>query len=190
MLLIHYINDLLGKFSNDLIDFLQKIKLNNTVKKIGVSIYEPEEINSFHSFFTPDIIQCPYNIFDQRISSSGWLDKLATKKVEVHARSIFLQGVLLKDFAELDSYFFKWEDAFLKFENHCKQSKVSKLEAAIAFVKEEKKIKKILVGVESIKQFKEIIDAYKKPINSKFVGSCEDINLVNPLSWNILDQKI
>ena len=120
-LLIHNSADLTGKFSSELINFLHKIKLNNLVKKVGVSIYEPEEIGTFYNFFKPDVIQCPYNIFDQRILRSGWLDKLVANKVEVHARSIFLQGVLLKNFLELDSYFSKWEDKFIKFENYCYQ---------------------------------------------------------------------
>ena len=189
ILLIHGSGDLTGKFSNELVNFLHKIKLNNFVKKIGVSIYDPEEINSFYHFFTPDVIQCPYNVFDQRILSSGWLDKLVTKKIEVHARSIFLQGVLLKDILELDSYFLKWEDEFIRFENYCNLYKISKLEAAIAFVKSEPRIKKILIGVQGEGHLKEIINAYNEPIKNIFLGSCEDINLINPLNWKILGQK-
>tara|TARA_B110000008_G_C16975114_1_gene565541 strand:- start:4787 stop:5668 length:882 start_codon:yes stop_codon:yes gene_type:complete len=189
-LLIHNSADLTGKFSSELINFLHKIKLNNLVKKVGVSIYEPEEIGTFYNFFKPDVIQCPYNIFDQRILRSGWLDKLVSNKVEVHARSIFLQGVLLKNFLELDSYFSKWEDKFIKFENYCYQQQISKLEASIAFVKSEPRIKKILIGVEDEAQFKEIIDAYNKPMKNIFLESCVDINLVNPQKWIIPGQKV
>ena len=54
-------------------------------------------------------MQAPLNIFDRRLISSGWFKKLKNKKVEVHARSIFLQGLLLKESSKITSKFKKME---------------------------------------------------------------------------------
>ena len=35
------------------------------------------------------------NIIDRRLELSGWLERLSDEGVEVHARSVFLQGLLL-----------------------------------------------------------------------------------------------
>ena len=58
-----------------------------------------------------DVIQCPYNILDRRIISSGWYDKLK-KGIEIHVRSIFLQG-LLKSFSLLKKNTLKDGNFFL-----------------------------------------------------------------------------
>ena len=47
--------------------------------------------------FKPDIIQCPINIFDNRLTKNNFLKRFSDKGIEIHARSIFLQGLLLQD---------------------------------------------------------------------------------------------
>ena len=115
-LLIHNVKELSERFGSELIRLLQSSKKKGYVTNIGVSIYTPQELDDFYNDFQPDIVQCPYNIFDQRIHSSGWLQKLTTDNVEVHARSIFLQGLILRDVSELNSYFDPWLTNFKNWE--------------------------------------------------------------------------
>ena len=70
------------------------------VKKIGVSIYSPEDLQIVFSNFQPDIIQAPINIFDSVLINSKWM-KTIEKKIDLQARSIFLQGLLLTDLRKL-----------------------------------------------------------------------------------------
>ncbi|MEM5627314.1 hypothetical protein AAHB47_28660 [Bacillus wiedmannii] len=51
-----------------------------------------------------DMIQVPLNIFDQRLIYSGLLQKLKTKGIEIHARSPYLQGLLLMDAEKIPDY--------------------------------------------------------------------------------------
>jgi len=44
--------------------------------------------------FKPDVIQAPVSLLDQRLIVSGALGEIASLGVEVHLRSIFLQGLL------------------------------------------------------------------------------------------------
>ena len=186
-LLIHDIKELSGKFGNELIRLLRGSKTKGDVINIGVSIYVPQVLDAFYSHFRPDIVQCPYNIFDQRICTSGWLKKLTDENVEVHARSVFLQGIILREITELNSYFEPWYGNFKKWESFCKNNSISKLQAAIDFVKEERKISKIIVGIECCNQLEQILEAYKADDSPEiFLGPCQDKALLNPTMWKIV----
>ncbi|MDA9282308.1 aldo/keto reductase [Pseudomonadales bacterium] len=185
-LLIHDVRELSGRFGSSLIKLLRGSKIKGDVLNIGVSIYAPHELDAFYHNFQPDIVQCPYNVFDQRIFTSGWLQKLSADKVELHARSVFLQGVILRGITELSSYFDPWYSNFESWENFCRRNSVSKLQAALEFVKAEKRIDKIIVGIESRSQLEQIFEAYRADSGEIFVGPCEDVALVNPLMWEII----
>jgi len=184
-LLIHDVKELTGRFGSALMQLLHDSKIKGDVKNIGVSIYAPQEIEDFYHNFRPDIIQCPYNIFDQRISTTGWLEKLTADNVEVHARSVFLQGIILRELSELNTYFDPWYSNFKQWESFCRDYNISKLQAALGFVKAENRISKIIIGIESCKQLKQILEAYLTNTRENFVGPCEDRALVNPLMWKI-----
>ena len=73
--------------------YLRKKKHFN---KLGISIYDFKTIDFFLKKFHFDTIQCPFNIFDQRLITKRYYQILKSKKIEIHVRSIFLQGLLLK----------------------------------------------------------------------------------------------
>ena len=78
------------KFQED----LNTVKEQSIVKKVGVSIYSEEEIvKILESQLIPDIIQLPLNILDTRLYEHGLIQELANLGIELHARSIFLQGL-------------------------------------------------------------------------------------------------
>ena len=91
--LLHRPELLLSDYRAIIIDELQKLKIQKKVSKIGVSIYSPNILNEITKFIDLDIVQAPFNIFDQRILSSGWAEKLVNNNTEIHTRSVFLQGL-------------------------------------------------------------------------------------------------
>ena len=76
---------------------LKNLKNKGIIKKIGISIYNPKELDLVFNILNPDIVQTPYNLFDRRIEYSGWINKLFQQNIEIHSRSVFLQGLLLKN---------------------------------------------------------------------------------------------
>ena len=72
-------------------------KKNKVIKKIGISVYNKNELNEILKVFTPEIIQFPLNVFNQSFNDKKYLQSLKHKGIELHARSIFLQGLLLKN---------------------------------------------------------------------------------------------
>ena len=65
-LLVHSFEDILKQGSEYLIDFLRNLKKKGYVKKIGISVYNPNEFYKAIKIFDLDIVQFPLNILDQR----------------------------------------------------------------------------------------------------------------------------
>ena len=97
-LLIHRSTDLLKEGGEKLIRKLKELKEKDLVRKIGISIYDPKILSQIYKLFIPDIVQLPINVFNQESILEGYLGEMKEKNIEVHARSIFLQGLLLNSF--------------------------------------------------------------------------------------------
>ena len=182
-LLIHNINEIEHKNFNTLFKELTELKRQGLVNKIGFSIYTPEQVDFLLKNFDFDLIQVPFNIFDNRLIQGGQLQALNNKGIEVHARSVFLQGVLL-DFNNLSNYFSPWKKEFSIYQETVKDNGLSLLECALNFVLNIREIDKVLVGVNSERQLKEIIQAVKRRSNLS-AYPINDINLLNPSLWKI-----
>ena len=182
-LLIHNINEIEHKNFNTLFKELTELKRQGLVNKIGFSTYTPEQVDFLLKNFDFDLIQVPFNIFDNRLIQGGQLQALNNKGVEVHARSVFLQGVLL-DFNNLSNYFSPWKKEFSIYQETVKDNGLSLLECALNFVLNIREIDKVLVGVNSERQLKEIVQAVKRRSNLS-AYPINDINLLNPSLWKI-----
>lgn len=113
-LLLHHPEDLLGNFGKKIINALDLMKQKGLVKKIGISIYDPLKCIKIMKLTRIEIVQSPLNIIDQRLVTSGLLSKLHSEEIEVHVRSIFLQGLLLMPFNKIPKHFRKWSKIFNK----------------------------------------------------------------------------
>ena len=94
-----------------------------------------------------------------------------------------MQGILL-DFDNLSSYFSRWKKQFDKYQGTVEKSGLSLLEYALNFTLNVREIDKILVGVNSADQLKEIVQAKNKQ-SSLSAFPIDDIALLNPGLWKI-----
>ena len=180
-LLIHNIKDIKDKQFDMLFSKLNELKQQGLIKKIGFSTYTPGQVDFLLENFDFDLIQVPFNVFDTRLIQSGQLQALKSKGVEIHARSIFLQGVLL-DFDNLSDYFLTWKAQFTEYQVMVKNSGLSLLEYALNFVLSIQEIDRVLVGVNNEQQLREIVLSLKglDALEDYFIN---DINLLNPSLW-------
>jgi aryl-alcohol dehydrogenase-like predicted oxidoreductase len=182
--MIHDYKDLLGKYGKNYLITLQELKKKKIIKNIGVSIYDPQDIKKIWKFWKPDIVQVPFNIIDNRILETGWLNTLKKFKVKIFARSVFLQGILINEdrFSNMNK---NYTILLNKFKDWCYKNNISLLQACLHFVKQFKKIDYLVIGFDNYSQLKEIIDVFKKKkiiIPKKF--STNKINLIDPRKWN------
>lgn len=186
-ILLHRPSDLLKNNGNLLYKALLKLKEENLVSKIGVSIYAPSELELLTQNFDFDIVQSPFNVFDNRLQESGWLIKLKRMNVEIHARSPFLQGLLLMNKEAIPIKFEKWKDVFNAWELKVEKLGLTKMEACFQFLYSFDQIDKIVFGVDNIEQFIQITKYNFKDKYFDFSNmACEDIKLINPSNWNQL----
>jgi aryl-alcohol dehydrogenase-like predicted oxidoreductase len=182
--LVHDYKDLLGSYGKTYLLALQELKKKKIISKIGISIYNFQEIEKIWTFWKPDLVQIPFNLLDTRILDSGWLDILKKFKVTVFARSVFLQGLLINDCSS-NKINKKHKIILNKFKNWCYKNNITLLQACIHFVKHFKQIGYLVIGFNNYNHLKEIIDVFKKKqtiIPNKF--STNKINLIDPRRWN------
>ena len=180
-LLIHNIEDAKDKQFDILYKELDKLKKDKLINKIGFSTYTPDQVDFLLDNFDFDLIQVPFNVFDTRLIEGNQLNLLNKKDVEIHARSVFLQGVLL-NFKYLDSSFSKWTTQFDDYQKMVKNSGLSLLEYALNFALNTQEIDKVLVGVNNEKQLREVFKSVKEQEALSSYSIC-DVNLLNPSLW-------
>ena len=170
-------------------DDFKKFKAQKKVKKIGVSIYTKEQILKVIDAFDIDIIQLPINVLDQRLIKSGVLKKLKAKNIEIHVRSVFLQGLLLMDYDDINPKFAPLKPIIADYFKFLEENNLTKLQGALNFVKNIEGIDKIVIGVNTCNQLQEILEAYKC---DKIVDydrfSNVDSRLLNPSNWGNLNE--
>ena len=186
-LLLHRSSQLLDTDKKDLWSILLQLKSDGIVKKIGFSIYTPDELDKLWNSFKPDLVQAPYNILDRRLETSGWLERMHKENVEVHVRSIFLQGLLLMNKSNRPEKFNKWLALWNHWDDWLKESNVTPVQAAVSFSLSDNRVSKVIVGVDSLDQLKEIISAANNNID-RFPENLNigDTRLLNPSEWSAL----
>ena len=178
-ILIHDSDILKNKYSFKLIEWLKKIKSKKIINKFGLSIYDESELSFFPiNYF--DIVQLPLSIYDQRLRENGTLEILKSNLIEIHLRSIFLQGLILQEYSKWPSFL---NPNFIN--HHKKVSLIAKeinftlLDLSLYFLTKYINAEIVLMGITSKKELIEI------------VNSLEKINLISnydldfkSLSWN------
>ena len=183
-LLIHDSNDLLKTNGLAIYNALKKQKEMGLVDKIGVSVYDPKDLKSLIENYFFDIVQLPLNIFDKRFVENNLLQNLNDLGIEVHVRSIFLQGLLLMDEDRLPIQFFKWKPEFKKWYEWLSKNNITPVDACFQFVKSCNYVNKVLVGIQNERQLLEIINAYKKSEIKVFPDfGIQDKKLIDPREW-------
>lgn len=187
-ILLHDIYDLKTKLNKEVVKILRKLKKEGLVKKIGVSIYSPEDLQIVFSNFQPDIIQAPINIFDSRLINSKWMKTIEKKKIDLQARSIFLQGLLLTDLRKLSKKKISKNLIFKinELEKWCQENNISRLEACLGFINSLKTVKFITVGICSKEELCEILNILNRKRKIKLKDfSVKNNKLIDPRKWKI-----
>ena len=157
-LMLHQANDLLTEDGPSIYEEMAALKKSGLVRRLGVSIYERDQIDSIFSKFSFDVAQLPINVFDQRLLQDGTLAHLKSLGVEIHARSVFLQGLILMKTSEIPDHLEALRPYHSKLKNLVEKNGMTSISAALSFVLNIKEIDVVLVGVTSLAQLKEVLN--------------------------------
>lgn len=184
-LLFHHPQDLLAVGGALLYEAMCKWKERGLVRKIGASVYTQSQAEELLNRYDMDLIQVPVNMFDQRLIQSGLLKRIKKRGIEIHARSVFLQGLLLAEPDRLDPCFHSIRDHLARYQRFLHNNHLSKVQGAIHFLRQVEEIDAILVGVDTCRQLEEIVLAAnmeRSPCDfSPF--SVQDEKILNPSLW-------
>ena len=184
--LLHRPQALLEYKGNELYQALVKLKDDGLVEKIGISIYNTSELDDLIPGFKFDLVQSPYNILDRRLETTGWLSRLKDSGIEVHTRSVFLQGLLLMNSKDRPSYFNAWDFLFDTWHNWLDEQHITPLQGCLNLALLNNEIDRVVVGVESLSQLQEILAATTTAtVVPPDILGCNDPNLINPARWRL-----
>lgn len=186
-ILAHSPKDYLSKNFQKKIDLLKK---NFSIKNIGVSLYNPNDLFKVIKIRIPDVIQVPINIFDKRFLDKKIITCIKENNIEMHARSIFLQGLL---FLNKEKIYKKFSNISRAYEEMLKISYKEDLSLSylsLIWAYNKKEINKVVLGVNCLRQLKLNLRYIEKKISPKSVKLIDKINLhknkiIKPNLWNI-----
>ena len=185
-LLIHNTETLDSKDAKKIFDILAVMKKNKLIQKIGISIYNSNNIEQLVDDYKFDVIQAPINIFDRQLNYNSRLELLKKENIEIHARSIFLQGLLLMNSKMRPNYFNSWKNLFKAYDKWTAENNILPIEACLKFVSNVSLIDRIVVGVQSNVELKQIINLnLKHCIDVPDEIQSNDTKLINPFNWNL-----
>jgi len=185
-LLLHRATDLLGTQGDCIQRALEKIRTDGRVEKIGVSIYDFDELGRILDHYPIDLVQVPFNCLDRRLIDSGSLTRMKTMGVELHVRSVFLQGLLLMSPEARPQYFSKWQTLFEIWDNWVALNGADPIKTCLGLPASRPEIDRVVVGIDNVSHLNEILDRVNIDTPSLPHGiDCTDLDLIDPSRWKV-----
>ena len=185
--LLHSFND----YNPEIIKTLKSFK---NISKIGVSIYNVDEAKVLLKNKDIQIIQLPLNYIDNQWNDPEFHKLLSERPdIEIHVRSIFLQGILLNPIIKYPNNIPKEDFNLLtqKIETICKKLNLSKIELCLAFINSCNWVHKFLIGIDNFNHLLSNFEIINKNIKLNqeqlklIQNTIKDINplITNPSKW-------
>lgn len=158
---------------------LNKLKEEGKVEKIGYSLNQPNELEQLlDNEMFPDLIQVPFNYFDNRFKAL--MIKLKDRGCEIHTRSTFLQGLFFMDTDKLPPHF----ESVKRILNELQTSFTDNLSGALVkYVLSLDYVDAVIMGVENEMQ---LIDNLEKISGAKEITPITSLineNILMPSMW-------
>lgn len=186
-LLAHHAADLLAPGGDGIFAVLDGLRGQGLARKIGLSVYEGAHIDAALDRYDFDLIQVPANVLDQRLVSGGQLGRLRERGVEVHVRSVFLQGLLLLDPASAPAYFAPVRHRLAAWRAALDERGLTPAQGALAFARS-LAADVVLVGVENAAQMAANISDFTAAGSAGLdfaPFAIDDETFVNPAKWEL-----
>jgi len=181
--------ELYEKFKSQITAFCQKNKGKN-FNELGVSVYTNDEIETIISDPNINRIQSPFNLLDNEMKRGEKYAEIKSNGKVVDTRSVFLQGLFFKDTNTLPADLEQLREPLEKLKRIAASESLSIEELAMGYALSMKFIDNVLIGVDSLDQFKKNINVLSNSISKELVEeinsiSIENTNLLNPSLWKM-----
>ena len=169
-------------------DEISLLKEKKRIGKVGFSLYNIGDLDFLlKNNIQFDLIQFPYNIFDRAFEP--YFCELKERDIEIHIRSVFLQGLFFKDLETLPEKLHPLRVYLSELNTFCRKQSLSIEEVALNYAIHNEYIDGVLIGVDSSEQLINNIDSIwdKYPAEiSDFANllNVKEKELLHPSNWN------
>ena len=176
-------------FQPELLEAIGVMQKEGLAKKVGVSVYYPDEAMACFRDSNINCIQAPYSIFDHRMKELDVFKSGNENGFDIDVRTVFVKGLIRLREDEIPEHLIKAKPILANLDKICEDTGYSRIELAMGYVKREKAIKHLVFGVRSLEQLKEDISSFDKEIPDSVFDEIDDqfsgisADLVIPSLW-------
>lgn len=158
-------------------------------KNLGISLYKNEEIDEICDLNLFSVIQTPFNALDNHKLRGVALSKLKNSGLEVHTRSVFLQGLFLMDVLNFPTKLKPLVKYIRLLDEISNDFRIDKAALVLQYVLNKNYIDNVLIGVDSLIQLENNLKKMNLTIPNKAFDAVDQISvmeldLINPSLWH------
>jgi aryl-alcohol dehydrogenase-like predicted oxidoreductase len=156
-------SDLFAPCGAALWDRLRLLRDEGLVDQIGISAYASDDPAGLARRFQPDLIQVPASLLDQRLLLDGSLITVREMGIEVHLRSIFLNGLLFLPPDRVPAQLHGAAGRLSRARRMIAEGRSDPLQAALGFALSRPEADAVIVGASSFGELNAVIAAASSP---------------------------
>jgi uncharacterized protein len=185
----HYLLHKAAYMNNaDLVEGLLEAKNAGMINSLGVSVYTNEELQAAIDVDYITSIQLPFNLLDNNNKRLSLLKRAVEKGKELHARSVFLQGLFFMEDGQVPQRLSGLRPYLQQLRNIARDFGISLNTLALQYVLQNKFISRVLIGAVNKSQLLDNLAAMKHSIPAEVFAEVEHIHvketeLLSPANW-------
>lgn len=167
---------------------LTKLKEKKIILKTGISIYDNQQFESAINSDFIDVIQIPFNLLDNFYQRGDLLNLAKKKNKEIHARSVFLQGLFFKSFNAFPDYLLPLKKYISELYKMSSEASLNMPQLAMGYSLSQNQIDYLIVGVDTKNHLLENIKYASSTLSEKVKNKIDkikvtEVDLLYPYNW-------
>ncbi|MDO8282159.1 MAG: aldo/keto reductase [Thermodesulfovibrionia bacterium] len=181
--------EMLSLLDKGLSDILHDIVSSGKVQHAGVSVYSPEKAVQALNTAGIDMVQLPSNILDRRFEKAGVFELADRMGKKIYIRSVFLQGLILMDPAEMPDKMAYARTVIHKLRSLSADAGLSRQELALGYIRTEMPDAGIVFGADTPEQVRGSLACREITLPASLVSAIKktfddvDEKILNPSLW-------
>jgi aryl-alcohol dehydrogenase-like predicted oxidoreductase len=147
-----------------LLDALAEMRAVGTIRAVGASVYESDDLKSLLSTGVVDVIQAPVSVVDRRMLHPDVTQLLQDHGCSLHARSVFLQGLLLVEPSRRPEWARRHDTALAPWDEWSAEQRAERGSLCLSYVLAQPGVDRVVIGVESAAQLDELVRELGGPV--------------------------
>ena len=162
-ILVEQAGDLFSPHGPAMWDRMKQMRDDGLFDRIGVAVFASDDPVGIARRFRPDIVQAPASLLDQRLIMNGALAEMCEMGIEVHLRSIFLQGLLFLPPDRVPVQLQSASRGLSRVRRMIAEGRSDPLQAALGFALARPEASCVIVGVSTAAELQAVAAAANSP---------------------------